>query len=169
MELLPDDHLDGDPDAPYLLVMYGDFECPFCQAAQSVLTRVRARMGEELRFVYRHFPLREVHPRAQAAAEASEAAAAQRRFWPMHDALFGRRGRLEPRDLEAAARDAGVDVDALRAALQDGRFAPRVQRDRDGGTALGVTGTPAFFANGRLVAGAFDARSLVDALRGLIP
>lgn len=165
MELLGDDHLDGDPDAPHLLVMYGDFECPFCQAAQSVLARVRTRMGDELRFAYRHFPLRDVHPLAQGAAEASEHAAAQRRFWPMHDALYAQRGRLQPRDLERAAAEAGVDATDLPAALREGAYAPRVQRDLDTGLALGVAGTPAFFANGRLVAGAFDARSLIDALR----
>lgn len=166
MELLGDDHVDGHPDAPHVLVMYGDFECPFCQAAQSVLARVKARMGDELRFVYRHFPLREVHPLAQGAAEASEHAAQQGRFWPMYEALYAQRGRLSaPRDLERAAEQAGVDATDLPAALADGRHRPRVQRDVDGGTALGVAGTPAFFANGVLVAGAFDARSLVDALR----
>jgi len=82
------DHVTGDPAAPYELVMYGDFECPYCAAAQSILARVRARLGDELRFAFRHFPLEQVHPHARHAAEASEAAAAQGAFWPMHDALY---------------------------------------------------------------------------------
>jgi protein-disulfide isomerase len=164
--LLADDHVRGAEDAPLLLVMYGDFECPYCQAAQGIVARVRARLGDELRFAFRHFPIRAQHPRAEASAQASESAAAQGAFWPMHDALYARRGALEDRDLLAAARDAGVGSEQVAADLRSGVHAPRVQRDLDAGVALGLHGTPGFVANGRLVPGAFDARSLVDALRG---
>ena len=101
----PLDHVDGPPDAPLELVMYGDFQCPFCSAAQPILRRVRERLDGRLRFAFRHFPLTDVHPDAQRAAEASEAAAAQGAFWPMHDALYAAGGALGL-DVLLAARPA---------------------------------------------------------------
>src|SRR5215203_6618816 len=95
----PDDHVDGPADAPLELVMYGDFQCPYCAAAQGILRRVRTRLGDQLRFSFRHLPLDEVHPDARRAAEASEAAAAQGLFWEMHDALFASRGQLAQADI----------------------------------------------------------------------
>lgn len=167
--LLPDDHVRGPEGAPVLLV-YADFECPYCQAAQGILRRVEERLEGGLRRVYRHFPLRQRHPRADAAAEAAEAAAAQGRFWPMHDALFAQRGRLEDHDLRAAAVVAEVpDPDAVLAAVAAGTHAPRVERDLAHGREDGVQATPAFLAQGVLVPGAFDARSLIEALRGAPP
>src|SRR4051794_35739399 len=109
--LLPGDHVAGSREAPYELVMYGDFECPYCAAAQSILARVRSRLGDELRFVYRHFPIVERHPHAQHAAEVAEAAAAQGAFWEMHDQLFSSRGALEDRELVGHARRLGLDAD----------------------------------------------------------
>src|SRR5688500_18268952 len=106
----PEDHVRGAEDAELELVMYGDFECPYCAAAQSILDRVQARLDGRLRFVFRHFPLDEVHPHARQAAEAAEAAAAQGRFWEMHDALYAARGRLIERDLLDHARVIGLDV-----------------------------------------------------------
>jgi protein-disulfide isomerase len=163
---VPDDHVAGDPDAPLELVMYGDFECPYCAAAQSILARVRARLGDELVFVFRHMPDEEAHPHARHAAEAAEAAAAQGAFWPMHDALYAGRGHLADRDLVAHARGVGLDGDRIAAELRDGVHAARVQRDLETGLRSGVTGTPGFFVNGRLHEGAYDAGSLVEALRG---
>jgi protein-disulfide isomerase len=164
---VPDDHVAGDPGAPLELVMYGDFECPYCAAAQSILARVRARLGDELVFVFRHMPNEEIHPHARHAAEAAEAAAAQGAFWPMHDALYAGRGRLTDRDLVAHARGLGLDADRIDAELRDGVHAARVQRDLEAGLRTGVTGTPGFFVNGRLHEGAYDAGSLVAALRGV--
>jgi protein-disulfide isomerase len=159
------DHaLNGD-GADLDLVMYGDFECPYCLAAQGILARVRTRLGDRLRFVFRHFPLDGVHPLARGAAEAAEAAAAQGSFWPMHDALYGAPGRLQPADLVRAARELGLDAGRVERELRDGAHAARVQHDVDTGHASGVTGTPGFFANGVRVEGAFDAGSLVAALR----
>src|SRR3712207_1803509 len=103
----PGDHVAGRPDAPLVLVMYGDFQCPYCTAAQGSLRRLRERLGDRLRFVFRHFPLTEVHPDAGRAALASESAAAQRAFWPMHDALYAARGRLAEDDLVGAASSLG--------------------------------------------------------------
>jgi Na+:H+ antiporter, NhaA family len=160
----PDDHVDGLPDAPLELVMYGDFQCPYCSAAQPIVRRVRDRLGDRLRYAFRHLPLPSVHPDAQRAAEAAESAAAQDAFWPMHDALFGQRGRLGLEDVLRAAEAAGVDPERVRADLEAGTYAARVARDAESATAGGVTGTPGFFANGRRVQGSFDAQSLLAAL-----
>jgi protein-disulfide isomerase len=156
-----DDHVRGPADADLELVMYGDFECPFCAAAQSILARVEKRLGDRLRLVFRHFPLQEVHPHARHAAEASEAAAAGGRFWEFHDALYAAQGHLKDPDLVAHARRLGLDIEAE---LRDGVHAAAVEHDFATGTASGVTGTPAFFANGERIEGAFDASSIVEAL-----
>jgi protein-disulfide isomerase len=160
-----DDHVTGDAGAAFELVMYGDFECPYCAAAQSILARVRERLGADLRFAFRHMPFDDVHPLARRAAEAAEAAAAQGAFWPMHDALYAARGRLADRDLLAYARDLALDDERVAAELRDGVHAARVQRDLETGRRAGVTGTPGFFVNGRLHEGAYDAGSLIEALR----
>ena len=158
------DHVDGPPGAELELVMYGDFQCPFCSAAQPILRRVRDRLEGRLRFAFRHFPLTEVHPDAQRAAEASEAAAAQGAFWPMHDALYGARGLLDVDAVLAAARRLDLDVERLGAELADGTHARRVASDLESGRAAGVTGTPAFFVNGERHEGGYDAQSLIAAL-----
>jgi Na+:H+ antiporter, NhaA family len=162
----PGDHVMGAMDAPYVLVMYGDFECPYCAAAQSILARVRSRLGDDLRFSFRHLPLESVHPHARLAAEASEAAAAQGAFWEMHDALYAARGRLEDADLVSHARGLGLDAERVGRELADGTHAARVERDLGSAHALGLTSTPAFFANGVQHTDAYDAGSLVAALRG---
>jgi protein-disulfide isomerase len=159
-----DDHVTGPDDAPLELVMYGDFQCPYCTAAQPMVARVRARLEGRLRFAFRHFPLPEVHPDARRAAEASEAAAAQGAFWPFHDAAYGNRGRLGEADLIALAGGLGLDAARLEDELRAGAHAGRVDRDVRSGRASGVEGTPAFYANGMRVEGAFDAGSLVQAL-----
>ena len=160
----PEDHVDGPPDAALELVMYGDFQCPYCSAAQPIVRRVRDRLGDRLRYAFRHLPLPEVHPDAQRAAEAAESAAAQGAFWAMHDALYAQRGRLELEDVLAAASEAGVDPERVRTDLEAGVYAPRVARDAESALAGGVTGTPGFFANGVRVEGSFDAQSLLAAL-----
>jgi protein-disulfide isomerase len=144
--------------------MYGDFQCPFCTAAQPVLRRVRDRLASRLRFAYRHFPLSEKHPDAERAAEASEAAAAQGAFWPMHDALYGARGALGFEDIVGLAGGLGLDAERVRAELEDRVHAERVAADRASGEATGVAGTPTFFVNGVRHTGAFDAQSLIAAL-----
>jgi Na+:H+ antiporter, NhaA family len=159
-----EDHVAGPPDAPLELIMYGDFQCPYCSAAQSIVARVRKRLDGRLRFAFRHLPLHEVHPDAQLAAEASEAAAAQGRFWEMHDALYANGGRLGLEDLVEVAGRLGLDVERFRAELIDGAYAGRVARDAEAIRHDGISSTPAFIVNGRLHAEAFDAGSLVSAL-----
>jgi Na+:H+ antiporter, NhaA family len=160
----PGDHVAGPGAAPLELVMYGDFQCPYCTAAQSIVARVRKRLDGRLRFVFRHLPLHEVHPDAQRAAEASEAAAAQGAFWEMHDAMYESRGALSRGDLVGYAAELGLDAERFASELDSSSHAQRVQRDVDSGLASGVTGTPGFFVAGRLHAGSFDAASLIAAL-----
>jgi protein-disulfide isomerase len=162
--LSPDDHVAGPAAAPLELIMYGDFQCPYCTASQSILARVRKRLDGRLRFAFRHLPLHEVHPDAQRAAEASEAAAAQGRFWEMHDALYSGGGRFGLDDLVDVAARVGLDVERFRAELIDGAYASRVERDAEGARAGGIVSTPTFVANGRVHTGSFDAGSLVEAL-----
>jgi protein-disulfide isomerase len=162
--LSAEDHVDGPNGAELELVMFGDFQCPYCTAAYPIVKRIRDQLGGRLLFGFRHFPLREVHPDAQRAAEAAEAAAAQGAFWPMHDRLYEARGALSRDDLIAHAAELGLDADRVAAELDSSAHAPRVQRDLDSGLASGVTGTPGFFVAGRLHAGSFDAASLIAAL-----
>jgi protein-disulfide isomerase len=161
-----DDHVAGPPDAPLELIMYGDFQCPYCSASQSIVRRVRTRLDGRLRFAFRHLPLHEVHPEAQKAAEASEAAAAQGKFWEMHDALYANGGKLASADLAELAQRLGLDVERFRAELIDGAYAGRVARDEDAARAAGIAATPAFIVNGVPHTGSFDAGSLVEALVG---
>lgn len=164
----PADHRRGRADAPAVLTVYGDFECPFCQAAQGILKRVEKRMGDDVATVFRHFPLDEVHPQAREAAQAAEAAAAQDAFWPAHDALYALRGQLDRRRILRAFAELGLDTARVGAELEAGTHLEHVQADEDGGRRSGVTGTPGFFVGGELLTGAFDASSLVDALRASV-
>jgi Na+:H+ antiporter, NhaA family len=163
------DHVKGAADAPLELVMYGDFQCPYCLASQAVLRRVHDRLGERLRFGFRHLPVVERHPLAGIAAEASEAAAAQGRFWDYHDAVYAAQPRLTRDELIKIARELGLDADRLAAELEAGTWGERVQRDVRSATISGVRGTPAFFVNGRLHEDVYDAGSLVAALEAAGP
>lgn len=158
------DHVRGERGAPLELVMFGDFQCPFCLGAQSVLHRVRERLGDRLLFGFRHLPIPERHPLAPLAAEASEAAAAQGRFWDYHDALFAAQPRLSPETIFEVGADLGLDAERMRAEVDSGAHCDRVARDRASAEASGATGTPTFFVNGKRFYGAYDAGSLVEAL-----
>jgi formate-nitrite transporter family protein len=168
MQLTPplsaEDHVDGPERAELELVMYGDFQCPYTTAAYPIVERIRDQLSPRLLFAFRHFPLREIHPDAERAAEAAEAAAAQGAFWEMHDRMFESRGALGREDLISYAAELGLDSDRVAAELDSGAHAARVQRDVDSGGASGVMGTPAFFIGGRQYSGSFDAQSLTTAL-----
>jgi protein-disulfide isomerase len=145
------------------LVEYGDFQCPYCRDAVPSLNRVLARLDGRVRLVFRHFPVASKHPDAQRAAQAAEAAAAQGRFWEMHDALFAApRDALADADLAGYAADLGLDVARFERDLE--AAADRVAEDRASGEASGVTGTPAFFVAGERHQGFYDVEALVDAL-----
>jgi protein-disulfide isomerase len=162
--LSAEDHCDGPSGAELELVMYGDFQCPYCTAAYPIVKRIRDQLAGRLLFAFRHFPLRDIHPDAQRAAEAAEASAAQGAFWEMHDTLYEAGGALARDDLISYASDLGLEVERFAAELDSSAHAPRVQRDVDSGLASGVTGTPGFFVGGRPHIGSFDAASLIAAL-----
>ena len=164
--LSAEDHVDGPGGAPLELVMYGDFQCPYCTAAYPIVRRIRDQFAGRLLFAFRHFPLRDIHPDAQRAAEAGEAAAAQGAFWEMHNRMYESRGALSREDLIAGAAELGLDVERFTAELDSSVHAPRVQRDVDSGLASGVNGTPTFFIGGRRHAGSFDAGTLTAAIEG---
>jgi Na+:H+ antiporter, NhaA family len=158
------DHVRGEPTASLKLVMFGDFQCPFCLGAQKSLRRVRERLGERLLFGFRHLPIPERHPLAPLAAEASEAAAAQGRFWEYHDVLYAAQPKLSRETMLAVGRDIGLDAERIAADLDSGAHHDRVARDEASAEASGATGTPTFFVNGSRFYGAYDASSLVEAL-----
>ena len=158
------DHIAGPADAPLTLVEFGDFECPFCARATGVTHELQDRFGPRLRYVFRHLPLSHVHPHAELAARGAVAAAAQDRFWEMHDLLFAHQDELEVEDLVGYAADLGLDVEEFLRALDDESTAERVRADVASAEASGARGTPTFFVNGRRHTGPHDARTLAEAL-----
>jgi protein-disulfide isomerase len=156
----------GPADAPVTLLEYGDFECPFCGQAFWELKRLEQSVGDQVRFVFRHFPLAEVHPHARLAAEAAEAAGAQGKFWEMHDALFTNQRALELPDLLTYADDIGLDRARFIRDLQEHRFLPKVRRDFMEGVRSGVNGTPSFFINGQRWNGPYTAEALLAGISG---
>jgi Na+/H+ antiporter NhaA len=158
------DHLRGPTEAPVTVVEYGDFECPYCGRAEPVVRELLSDFGD-VRYVWRHLPLSDVHPNAQLAAEASEAAADQGAFWEMHDLLLDHQSDLTPRDLLAYAERLGLDVGRFRDQLHRNRWASRVEEDVDSADLSGVTGTPTFFVNERKHHGAYDVETLSAAVR----
>ena len=159
------DHVAGDANAPVTLVEYGDYECPHCGHAYPIVKSIQHRLGKKLRFVFRNFPLAESHPHARHAAEAAEAAAAQGKFWEMHDAIYENQVQLEDEDLVATARQLRLDADAIARALDEGTYTARVREDFRSGIRSGVNGTPTFFINGERYDGAWaDEDSFVRAL-----
>jgi Na+/H+ antiporter NhaA len=158
------DHIRGSDDAPVTVVEYGDFECPYCGQAEPVVRELLADFGD-VRYVWRHLPLHDVHPAAQLAAEASEAAAEQGMFWEMHDLLLDCQDKLRVRDLIGYAGDLGLDVERFSADLKRHLGAAHVAEDLDTADLSGVTGTPTFFINGRRHHGAYDIETLSAAVR----
>ena len=159
------DHVRGAPDAPVTLVEYGDYECPYCGQAETAIREMLDAFGDDLRYVWRHLPLNDVHRSAQMAAEASEAAAAQGAFWPMHDLLIAHPEELRPPDLAGYADELGLDHDRFWDDVRRRVHAERVARDVASADASGVAGTPTFFINGRRHHGAYDVASLTRAVR----
>ncbi len=158
------DHIRGPIDAPVTVVEYGDFECPYCGMAEPVLRELLRDFGD-VRYVWRHLPLNDVHPNTQLAAEAAEAAAEQGAFWEMHDKLLANQDRLRPSDLMSYAGELGLDVDRVADSLRNHTGAGRVAEDVDGADLSGVTGTPTFFINERRHFGAYDIDTLSAAVR----
>jgi diadenylate cyclase len=160
------DHVWGPATAPVTLVEYGDYECPYCGRTHPVVGKLQETLGDRLRFVFRHFPLDSVHPRARHAAEAAEAAGAQDRFWEMHDLLYQNQEDLGDEALRRYAAELGLDLERFEKDLVERRHAARVREDRLGGERSGVDGTPAFFVNGARHEGNLDLESLLAAVEG---
>jgi Na+/H+ antiporter NhaA len=159
------DHVRGPEDAPVTVVEYGDFECPYCGQAESVIRELLAEFGDEVRYVWRHLPLTDVHPHAQVAAEAAEAAAKQGAFWEIHDLLLAHQDALRIPDLLRYAEELRLDVGRFEEDVRKHEGAGRVAEDVDSADLSGVSGTPTFFINGRRHHGAYDIDTLSKAVR----
>jgi protein-disulfide isomerase len=158
------DHRQGRRNAPLTLVEYGDYECPYCGAAQPIVHQVRQRLADRLCFVFRHFPLTQVHPHAAQAAEAAEAAGAQGQFWEMHETLYAQQNALDEPQLLQYAERLGLDLPRCERELAAHTYAGRVREDFLSGVRSGVNGTPTFFINGRRHDGSYDLAHLLAAL-----
>lgn len=142
------DHMIGPSQASLILVEYGDYECPHCGAAYPLVKEIREGLGDRLQFAYRHFPLTEIHPHAELAAETAEAAGAQGKFWQMHDLLFENQQLLNERNVFRFAETLGLDMQRFKLDLQEHAYQARVREDFMSGVRSGVNGTPTFFING---------------------
>jgi protein-disulfide isomerase len=160
------DHIQGPIDAPIKLLEYGDYECPYCGEAYPVVKKIQKRLGKRLCFAFRNFPLVNSHPHAERAAEAAEAAAAQERFWEMHDLLYENQQALEDEDLASYAAALGLDARRLMNEVQAGAHLARIREDFGSGTRHDVNGTPSFFINGVRYDGMTDVEGLLEALTG---
>ncbi len=164
LPILERDHARGPDSAPITLVEYGDYQCPPCGEVYLRIEEIRSLLGSRLRFVFRHYPFSGIHPRAQLAAEAAEAAAAQGRFWEMHDMLFQHQDALGWSDLLKYAGSIGLDVARFRRDLRTSAHEERVREDFRSGVHNGVYGTPSVFINGVRHNGAFDLGTLLDSV-----
>jgi len=154
------DHRRGPADAPVTFVEYGDYQCPHCRQAQSIVRDLQERLGDRLCYVYRHFPISSAHPYAQRTAEAAEAAGAQGKFWEMHDYLYQHQSDLDDQHLVQYAADLGLDIDRFQRELDEGVYAERVHQDFQSGVRSGVKGAPGFYINGQRYDGPWDVESL---------
>jgi protein-disulfide isomerase len=158
------DHARGPEDAPVTLVEYGDYQCPYCADMNLMIKAIAKAMGTQLRFVFRHMPLLEMHPYAQHAAEAAEAAGAQGKFWEMHDGILQQQSELGSDLLHQLAVKIKLDVAQFSAEVEARRYRPRVKRDFMSGMRSGVAATPTFFINGKRYEGSLDHASLLSAI-----
>jgi protein-disulfide isomerase len=158
------DHIQGAFDAPFTLVEYGDYECPACGATHSIVKAVQEALQGKLCFVFRQFPLINIHPHAERAAEAAEASDEQGHFWDMHNTLFENQDALDDQDLARYAAELGLDVRRLIWEISAAAYSPRIKEDFMSGVRSGVNGTPTFFMNGVRYDGPHDSKSMVAAL-----
>lgn len=158
------EHMLGDPRANLTLLEYGDYECPACIQSEPLTQHLVEAFGKRLCFVFRHFPLVEVHPNAELAAEAAEAAAAQGKFWEMHHLLFSQPHQLAQAALAAHAQTIGLDMNRFNAEMADRVYTQRVQEHRRAGVHSGVRATPAFYLNGKPVDVSFGFEKLEEAI-----
>ncbi len=164
----PIDHVLGPEHATVTLVEYGDFECPYCKQAAPAVKLLLDRFGEQIRFVFRPFPLEEVHPNALHAAEAAECAGAQGKFWQMHDLLFEHQSHLHRKDLIGYAEQLALDMPRFIAAMDDEIYRQRIREHQRNGQYSGVRATPTFFLNDRIQDVSFGLRALVDSVEAAL-
>lgn len=160
-----DDHAEGSENAQVTLVEYGDYECPHCGTAYEIVKKIQKEMGDDLRFVFRNFPLQQSHPHAEHAAEAAEIAAQDGKFWEMHDQLYENQNALDDESLKSYAKEIGLNAEKFAEDLESGKFEEKVQNDFMSGVESGVNGTPSFFINGVRFNGSFDYETLLEALK----
>ena len=159
------DHIQGPDTATVTLVQYGDYECPYTRRSTWVVQAIQQQLGDQLRFVYRNFPLTEIHPHALYTAFAAEAADAQGKFWEMHNYIFHHQHTLEDADLEQFAGAVGLDMQRFAQDMAQRPFARRIEEDFQSGLRSGVRGTPTFFINGVLYPGSWEQDALLAALK----
>ncbi len=159
------DHSQGPATAAVTLVQYGDYECPYTRLSTTIVRAIQQQLGDTLRFVYRNFPLTEIHPHALHAALAAEAAAAQGKFWQMHDYIFHHQHTLEDSDLEQFAAAVGLDLQQYARDMAERPYISRIEEDVEGGERSGVQGTPTFFINEVLYRGSWEHDALLAALQ----
>jgi protein-disulfide isomerase len=159
------DHRQGPDRATITLVQYGDYECPYTRRSTNVIRAIQQQLGDQLGFVFRNFPLTEIHPHALHAALAAEAAGSQGQFWPMHDAIFHHQHTLGDADLTRLAEELVPQLPRFATDLVEQRHLPRIEEDMEGGVRSGVEGTPTFFINGVRYEGSWDLEQLLSALR----
>jgi protein-disulfide isomerase len=159
------DHIQGLDTAPVTLVEYGDYECPYCGDAYPIIKQVQKNLGNKLRFIFRNFPITQIHPHAQHAAEAAEAAAAQNKFWEMHDYLYEHQQALDDNHLEKYASRLGLDITQFNHDMASDAYAQRVREDFLSGVRGGVNGTPTFYINGIRYNGSWNLETLLKTLR----
>jgi protein-disulfide isomerase len=163
------DHIRGPRSAAISLVEYGDFECPYCRAAEPIVAGLMDALGDQVSVTFRHFPMLEVHPHGQHAAEIAEAAAAQGRFWEMHDMLFANQNALDDASLLKYADDLALDVERVRRELATHEHGGRVADDRTSGLASGARGTPTFYIDGARYEGSVALRQMLAVIRAQHP
>lgn len=164
--IVAEDHAQGSENAEVTLVEYGDYECPHCGRAHPIIQRVQKHFGKRLRFIFRNFPLGELHSHAMAAAETAEFAGSHGKFWEMHDLLFDNQARLGEALFVELANTLKLSATALQKALEERTFEARVRADFSGGIRSGVNGTPTFFINGHRHDASFEFETLVSAIQG---
>jgi protein-disulfide isomerase len=159
------DHIQGPSTAPVTLLEYGDYQCPYCGQAYPIIKQVQKHLGSKLRFVFRNFPITQIHPHAQYAAEAAESASAQNKFWEMHDDLYEHQQALDDNHLEKYAAKLGLDLSRFNNDMSSHAHAQHIREDFLSGVRSGVNGTPTFYINGIRYNGSWDLETLLKSLR----
>lgn len=167
-EVTKEDHMQGNANAPIELVEYGDYECPYCGEAYGYMKKIKKKFGNDLKFVFRNFPLYNVHPHAMHAAIAAEVAGDHGKFWQMHDILYENQNYLADKNLLGYAEQLGIDAGQFEAAFSDSKYVEKVESDLESGLRSGVNGTPSFFVNGQKYNGDYRSEDFLELLKSMI-